>query len=87
MDGKEITVLVVDDHPAVQDALANTIHQQDRLRLGGVARTALQALEKTRVYMADVAGVDISLDDAHGLDLGQNLRARYPALQVVSCSM
>jgi DNA-binding NarL/FixJ family response regulator len=87
MDGKEITVLVVDDHPAVQDALANTIHQQDRLRLGGVARTALQALEKTRVYMPDVAVVDISLEDAHGLDLVQNLRAQYPALQVVIFSM
>ena len=82
-----IHVLVVDDHPAVRDAIADAVGAQPDMDLVGLAGSADEAFELVRTTRPDVAVVDISLGDAHGLDLVQNLRAERPALEVVVFSM
>ena len=82
-----IHVLVVDDHPAVRDAIADAVEAQPDMDLVGLAGSADEAFELIRSATPDVAVVDISLGDAHGLDLVQNLRAELPALEVVVFSM
>ena len=82
-----LSVVVVDDHPAVRDAIAQAVRAQPDMDLLGVAGSAAEAFELLRAAPADVAVVDISLGDAHGLDLVQNLQAEHPALEVVVFSM
>ena len=82
-----IRVLVVDDHPAVRDAIADAVGDQPDMELVGLAGSADEAFDLVRAARPDVAVVDISLGDAHGLDLVQNLRAEAPALEVVVFSM
>src|SRR5690606_31107795 len=84
---RRIRVVVVDDHPAIREAIADTIRAQPGMELCGLAGSANEAFGLAREARPDVAVIDISLGDAHGLDLVQNLRAQYPALEVVVFSM
>ena len=84
---RRINVLLVDDHPAVREALATTINAKEETRVCGEAESARQALDLIDQRPPDVAVVDISLDGSHGLDLVQNLRSLYPDVQVVVFSM
>jgi len=85
--GRRLRVIAVDDHPAIREAIADTVADQPDMELCGVAGSAHEAFELVRTARPDVAVVDISLGDAHGLDLIQNLRAQHPALEVVVFSM
>ncbi len=82
-----IRVVAIDDHPAVRDAIAQAVAAQPDMDLAGVAGSAAEAFDLLRTADPDVAVVDISLGDAHGLDLVQNLRAQHPDLEVVVFSM
>ena len=77
----------MDDHPAVRDAVALAIRAQPDMVLAGVAGSAAEAFDLLRADRPDVAVVDISLGDAHGLDLVQSLRAEHDGLEVVVFSM
>ncbi len=83
----QTTVMIVDDHPAVRDAVARAVEAEPDMALVGVAGSAAEAFDVLRSGRPDVAVVDISLGDAHGLDLVQNLRAEAGSLAVVVFSM
>lgn len=82
-----IRVLIVDDHPAIREALRETISGKMGIELCGEAATAEEALRLVAKEKPNVAVVDISLEDAHGLDLVQNIRVQYPDVQVIVFSM
>lgn len=82
-----IRVLVVDDHPAIREALHDTIGQQPDIELTCQASSAEEALRMVEKEKPNVAIVDISLGDAHGLDLVHNIRVQYPDVQVIVFSM
>ncbi len=84
---ERIRVLIVDDHPAIREALRETISNKMGLELCAEAATAEEALRQIGKHIPDVAIVDISLEDAHGLDLVQNIRVQYPDVQVIVFSM
>ena len=72
---RQIRVLVVDDHPAIREALAFTVRDKIDMELCGQASTAAEAIQCISDTTPDVVIVDISLKDAHGLDLVQRIRA------------
>ncbi len=82
-----IRVVVVDDHPAIREAIADIITDKMGIELVGQASTADEAFQLVEKLQPDVAVIDISLEDAHGLDLVQNIKAQYPNVQVVVFSM
>jgi DNA-binding NarL/FixJ family response regulator len=57
------------------------------MEMCGQASNAAEALEVIPDKRPDVAIVDISLKDAHGLDLVQNIRSQFPSVQVLVYSM
>ncbi|MEM1126719.1 MAG: response regulator transcription factor [Bacteroidota bacterium] len=86
-DTDRIQVMIVDDHPAVREALADTVGSKMDLHLVGQAGSADEAFRLVERLKPHVITVDISLEDAHGLDLVQNIRAQFPEVQVVVFSM
>ena len=85
--GARIQVFVVDDHPAIREALAAAIDSKVDMRVVGESPTAEKALRMIERHVPDVVVVDISLEDAHGLDLIEELRSRLPDLRIVVFSM
>ncbi|WP_022835588.1 response regulator transcription factor [Salisaeta longa] len=84
---ERVRVFIVDDHPAIREALASTITRTLNFRLIGEAGSAQTALELLRRRPPDVVIVDLSLSDGHGFDLIETLRNEMPDVQALVFSM
>lgn len=82
-----IRVYLVDDHPAIREAVRETIEDTIDMEICGETSSSDEAFREIEEMRPDVAIVDISLNDAHGLDLVQNVRAQYPDVRMVVFSM
>lgn len=87
MGNNSIKVLLIDDHPAIAKALESIMQGQMGVELCGHALTAEEGLAMATKLKPDVAVVDVSLGDAHGLDLVQNLRIQVEEVAIVVFSM
>jgi len=82
-----IRVYLVDDHPAIREAIRDTIESTIDMEVCGETSSSDEAFREIETLRPDVAVVDISLNDAHGLDLVQNVRAQYPDVRTIVFSM
>lgn len=82
-----IRVYMVDDHPAIREAVRDTVESTIDMEICGEASSAEEASREIAELQPDVAIVDISLNDANGLDLVQQIRAQHPAVRVLVFSM
>ena len=80
-------MLLVDDHPLLREGLAAVIQKEADLTVCGQAINATEALQAAESLRPDVAVVDVSLDQSHGIDLAKDLRLRHPKLPVIMLSM
>ena len=80
-------ILVVDDHPAVREALAIRIGGEPDLVVCGEAADVAGALQLAASTKPDVAVVDLSLKSASGLDLIKRLKAHHERVLVIVWSM
>lgn len=79
--------MIVDDHPIVQEGLADLINKEKDLVVCGWAEDILQTLKAIRDLKPDVVTVDISLGDANGLELIRDIKTQFPDLPVLALSM
>src|SRR5438105_13347752 len=80
-------VLIVDDHPAIREALAIRIEKLLDLEVCGEAEDLADALRLVTERKPDIAVVDISLKTGDGLDLIKRIRARQEAVRILVWSM
>lgn len=80
-------VLIVDDHPAVREALAMRIGRQPDLEVCGEAADMTEALRALAEIEPDVAVVDISLKDGNGIDLIKRIKDRNDDVRILVWSM
>ncbi|HKL87674.1 MAG TPA: response regulator transcription factor [Salinibacter sp.] len=80
-------IFIVDDHPAIREALTSAINSKIDMRVVGESGTAKKTLRQMGRHEPDVVVVDISLEDAHGLDLVEEIRSRFPDVRIVVYSM
>ena len=80
-------VFLVEDHPVTRDGLAQLINYQDDLQVCGSAGTAATAKGGIETAQPDLAVVDVSLPDGHGIELVKDLRAIHPKLAILVLSM
>jgi DNA-binding NarL/FixJ family response regulator len=80
-------VLIVDDHPAVREALALRIGRQPDLKVSGEAADMSEALHLIADAPPDVAVVDISLKAGSGIDLIKRIRDRNEHVRILVWSM
>lgn len=84
---KPARVLIVDDHPAVREALALRISRQPDLHVCGEASDLAEALQFVSENKPDVAVIDISLKTGNGLDLIKRIKARGEPVRMLVWSM
>jgi DNA-binding NarL/FixJ family response regulator len=84
---QKIKILLVDDHPLVREGVANLIHQQPDMEVGGEAASEPQALALMGTARPDVAVVDLSLENGSGLELIKNIKAMHPTVAMLALSM
>jgi len=80
-------IFLVDDHPLVREWLTQLIEQQPDLTVCGEAGSASAALAALGAAPADLAIVDLSLENSAGLDLVKSLQRLTPAVPVLVLSM
>lgn len=84
---KRARILIVDDHPAVREALALRIGRQPDLEVCGEAADTTEALSLIGETRPDVAVVDISLKTGNGIDLIKRIKDRNDLVRILVWSM
>jgi DNA-binding LytR/AlgR family response regulator len=80
-------VLIVDDHPAIREALAIRISTQPDLEVCGEAADVGEAARAVGALDPDVAIIDIALKGGNGIDLIKRLAARGERPRAIVWSM
>jgi DNA-binding NarL/FixJ family response regulator len=81
------TVLIVDDHPVVRDALTIRLAREPDLKVCGEAGDVAEALRVLEATNPDVAVIDISLQGGDGIDLIKRIRVRNDSVRLLVWSM
>jgi DNA-binding NarL/FixJ family response regulator len=84
---KKARVLIVDDHPAVREALALRIDRQNDLEVCGEAGDLGDALSLLAETRPDVAVIDITLKSGDGIDLIKRIKDRNKHVRILVWSM
>jgi DNA-binding NarL/FixJ family response regulator len=80
-------VVIVDDHPAIREALAFRISKLPEFEICGEAAEPAQALRIVEETDPDVAIVDISLKNGNGIDLIKRIKSRNDRIRILVWSM
>jgi DNA-binding NarL/FixJ family response regulator len=80
-------VLIVDDHPAVREALTIRISQASDLEVCGEAADIGGALQLVVEKKPNVAIIDIALKTGDGIDLIKRIKARDEGVRMIVWSM
>ncbi len=80
-------VLIVDDHPAVREALTIRIAAQPDLAVCGEAADSSEAIRLAAATDPDMVVVDIALKNGNGIDLIKRLKASNDHLRAIVWSM
>lgn len=81
------SVFLVEDHPITRDGLAELVNYQEDLHVCGCASSVATAKAGIENARPDLAVVDVSLPDGHGIELVKDLHAVYPNLRMLVLSM
>jgi DNA-binding NarL/FixJ family response regulator len=76
-------VLIVDDHPAVREALALRIGLQRDLEVCGEAADMNEALRLLAETRPDLAVVDIKLKTSNGIELIKRIKGRHDHVRIL----
>lgn len=80
-------IVIVDDHPIVRRGLAELINDVDEYEIIGQAADIGSALEMLKERTPDLALIDLSLGDGHGLELIKQVRAAELSIKMLVVSM
>lgn len=80
-------VLIVDDHPAVREALAIRIGQVPDLVVCGEAADTAEALKVLAETEPQLAVVDVALKTGNGIDLIKRIKSRDDRVRILVWSM
>ncbi|MDR2473445.1 MAG: response regulator transcription factor [Tannerella sp.] len=78
-----ISVSIVDDHNIVLDGLEKIIAESGIAVLTGKAGTVAGCREMLKKRQPDVLILDVGLPDGSGMDLCPQLKAEYPAMNIL----
>ena len=80
---QKITILIVDDHPIVRRGLAEVLAREPDIEVCGGADNVADALKELETSHPDLAVVDMTLKDSHGIELIREISSRWLTESVV----
>ena len=80
-------ILLVDDHPAIREALALRLAQESDLDVCASASCAAEALKDIEQHSPHMMVLDLTLPDSQGLELIKEIHSRYPRVAILVFSM
>lgn len=83
----KIRVLLVDDHPIIRHGLTQLINQEADFSICGEVEDGPQVLPAVDALHPDIVLLDITLKTVSGINVLQEVRARYPDLPVLMLTM
>lgn len=82
-----VRILIVDDHPLVRESLKTIIRREPDLAVRGEAEDREHALELAAADEPDLALVDLTLKNSHGLELIKDFCNLWPNIKILVLSM
>src|SRR4051794_30767846 len=80
-------IFLVDDHPIVQQALADMLNHEPDFEVCGTTKNARLALDMIEKLRPDLVILDLVLQGANGIEVLKDIRVRYPKQLVLMLSM
>lgn len=80
-------ILIVDDHPLVREGLVGLISTQPDFEICGQASSAAEARELAETAHANVAIIDLALQDGNGIELIKEFKRQDEKLKMLVLSM
>ena len=82
-----VRILLVDDHPLIRESLKAIIRREPDLVVCGEAEDRERALELAAADEPDLALVDLTLKNSHGLELVKDFVNIWPKIKILVLSM
>ena len=80
---KPTTVLIVDDHRLMRDALVMVLDREKDLKVVGVASDGREGAEKAAKLKPDVVTLDVAMPHLNGLDAARHIRRQSAATRIL----
>jgi signal transduction histidine kinase/ActR/RegA family two-component response regulator len=82
-----LSVLIVDDHRDMRQALRGSLQEHRELHVVGDAANGLEAITQARALHPDVIVMDVSMPVMDGVEATRHIRAELPSIRVIGLSM
>jgi DNA-binding NarL/FixJ family response regulator len=80
---RQITVLIVDDHPLMRSGIAGEINAQRDMRIVAEAEDGQSAIELFRKHLPDITLMDLKMPRVNGIDCLTAIRSEFRQARIV----
>jgi two-component system response regulator DegU len=80
---KDISVLIVDDHPLLRQGLSRLLELEGGIRVVGQASNGIEALRLMDQLEPDVLLLDINMPGMNGVEVAKSVREKHPQTEVL----
>ncbi len=87
MEKPVYSLMIVDDHPIIHNALETLLESDGSLSIDTVATSATEAMKLLKTVHPDLVIADLSMGDSDGTYLIQRIHNKYPKIRILVYSM
>ena len=85
--GREIQILVVDDHQVVREGIRRLLGEEEDMELVGQGANSEEALLQAEMLSPDIVLMDIKMPGVDGIELTRQLKQKYPNCNVIMLTL
>jgi len=83
MTGKNITVLLAEDHVVVRESIRQTLDRETNISVVGEAGNGREAIEMAKTLKPDVILMDISMPELNGIEATKEIKTFQPESKIL----
>lgn len=78
-----ITILTVDDHPIIRDAIAGAVKDEADMSIVGEAQNGADAIEALRRHRPDITLLDLRMPLMNGTEALKTILGEFPSARII----